>query len=164
MIWYEVKVKEAEAHLSDDSPSTQPPAQPPPPPAASQPAPKPSLATFRPNQDLKPSMLKKECNYQECMHFIDLWKNYIIAGCGSEDNIPQETLSIQLQPFVNPTWWAQLLEMGIKQKTFKQIPETIKEVAGRFITVFDRRVEFLKTKRGNMSHSDFLHLLEGKID
>ena len=39
MIRYEVKVKEAEAHLSEGSPSTQPSAQPPPPPAASQPAP-----------------------------------------------------------------------------------------------------------------------------
>ena len=112
MIRYEVKIKEAEAHLSEGSPSTQPSAQPPPPPAASQPAPKPSLTIFWPNQDLKPSMLEKECDYQECMHFIDLWKNYIIVGYGSEDNIPQETLAIQLQPFVNPTWWTQLLEMG----------------------------------------------------
>ena len=54
--------------------------------------------------------------------------------------------------------------MGIKQKTFKEIPGTIKEVAGRFITVFDRRLDFLRTKRGNMAHSDFLHVLESKID
>ena len=98
------------------------------------------------------------------MHFIELWKNYMIAGYGSEDNIPQETLFIQLQPFINATWWSQLLEMGIKQKTFKEIPGTIKEVAGRFITVFDRRLDFLRTKRGNMAHSDFLLVLENKID
>ena len=97
MIRYEDKVREAETHLSmNELPSTQPPAQPPPPPPTSQPASRPTLAIFRPNQDLKPSMLEKECNYQECMHFIELWKNYIIAGYGSEDNIPQETLSIQL--------------------------------------------------------------------
>ena len=108
-------------------------------------------------------MLEKECNYQECMHFIEVWKNYIIAGYRSEDNILQETLSIQLQPFTNPTWWSQLLEMGIKQKTFKEIPGTIKEVAGRFITVFDRRLDFLRTTRGNMGHSDFLHVPESKI-
>ena len=57
-----------------------------------------------------------------------------------------------------------MLEMGIKQKTFEEIPGTIKEVAGRFITVFDRRLDFLRTKRGNMGHSDFLHVLESKID
>ena len=54
--------------------------------------------------------------------------------------------------------------MGIKEKTFKEIPGTIKAVAGRFITLFDRRLDFLKTKRRNMAHSDFLLLLENKID
>ena len=54
--------------------------------------------------------------------------------------------------------------MGIKEKTFKEIPGVIKAVASRFITLFDRRLDFLKTKRGNMAHSDFLLLLENKID
>ena len=98
------------------------------------------------------------------MHFTELWTLYIIAGYGSEDNIPQETLYIQLQPFINASWWSQLLEMGIKEKTFKQIPEAIKAVAGRYITVFDKRFDFLKTRRGNMAHRDFLLLLENKID
>ena len=165
MIRYEDKVREAEAHLSvTEVPSTQPPAQQPPPPPASQPAPKPTLSIFRPNQDLKPAMLEKECTYSECMHFIELWKNYILAGYGSEDSIPQETLAIQLQPFINPTWWTQLMEMGIKQKAFREIPDTIKEVAGRFITVFDRRLDFLRTKKGSQCHSDFLQVLEAKID
>ena len=56
-------------------------------------------------------MLEKEYNYQEVTHFIELWSSYIIAGYGSEKNIPQETLYIQLQPFLNASWWAQLLEM-----------------------------------------------------
>ena len=55
------------------------------------------------------------------------------------------------------------MEMGKRQKTFKEIPETIEEVAGRFITVFDRRLDFLRTKRGNQCHSDFLQVLESKI-
>ena len=160
MIKYEEFVREAEAHLSvTEVPQTKPPAQQPPPSLASQPAPKPNLSIFRPNQDLKPVMLEKECTYAECMHFIELWKNYIIAGYGSEDSIPQETLAIQLQPFINPTWWTQLMEMGIKQKTFREIPDTIKEVAGRFITVFDRRLDFLRTKKGSQCHSDFLQVL-----
>ena len=97
-------------------------------------------------------------------HFIELWSSYIIAGYGSEKNIPQETLYIQLQPFVNASWWAQLLEMGIKEKSFEEIPGVIKAVANRFITLFDRRLDFLKSKRGNMAHSEFLLLLENKID
>ena len=90
MIRYEEKVREAESHLSmTELASTQPPAQPPPPPPTSptarQPASRPSLAIFRPNQDLKPCMLEKECSYQECMHFIELWTSYFIAGYGSEE-------------------------------------------------------------------------------
>ena len=98
------------------------------------------------------------------MHFPELWSSYIIAGYGSENNIPQVTLYIQLQPFINASWWAQLLEMGIKEKTFEEVPGTIKAVVNRFITLFDRRLDFFKSKRGNMAHSDFLLLLENKID
>ena len=162
---YEDKVKDAESFLSRKEP---PPTLPPPPPPASPTAlqPTPGSATpaiFRPNPDLKPSMLEKECSYQECVHFTELWTSYIIAGYGSEGNIPQETLYIQLQPFINASWLAQLLEMGIKEKTFKEIPGVIKAVASRFITLFDRSLDFLKTKRGNMAHSDFLLLLEKLI-
>ena len=53
--------------------------------------------------------------------------------------------------------------MGIKEKMFKEIPGTIKAVATCFITLSDRKLDFLMTKRGNMAHSDFLLLLENKI-
>ena len=98
------------------------------------------------------------------MHFTQLWESYIVAGYGSKKNIPQEMLHIQLQPFINASWWAHLLEMGIKEKTFEEIPDAIKAVASCFITLHDRRLDFLKSKRGNMAHSDFLMLLEQKID
>ena len=73
-------------------------------------------------------------------------------------------LRIQLQPFINASWWAHLLEMGIKEKTFEEIPGAIKAVASCFITLHDRRLDFLKSKHSNMAHSDFLMLLEQKID
>ena len=60
--------------------------------------------------------------------------------------------------------WAQLLEMGIKEKSFEEIPGVIKAVANRFITLLDRRLDFFKSKRGNMAHSEFFLLLENKID
>ena len=140
---YEEKVKDAESFLSKKEPPPTlppppPPALPPLPPINLQPTPKSSSpAMFRSYPDLKPSMLEKECNHQEVTHFIELWSSNIIAGYGSEKNIPQETLYIQLQPFVNASWWAQLLEMGIKEKSFEEIPGVIKAVANRFITLFD---------------------------
>ena len=109
-------------------------------------------------------MLEKECSYQEVVHFTELWSSYIIAGYGSEKNIPQETLYIQLHAVVNASSWAQLLEIGIKETAFEEVPGVIKAVASRFITLFDRRLDFLKSKRGNMAHSEFLLLLENKVD
>ena len=87
-----------------------------------------------------------------------------MARYGSRKNIPQEMVHIQLQPFINASWWATLLEMDIKKKTFEEIPEAIKAVANLHITLHDRRLDFLKSKRGNMAHSEFLMLLEQKID
>ena len=99
MARYEDKIRDAESYLSGKEP---PPTLPPPPPPASptalQPTPRSAThAIFRPNPYLKPCMLEKECSYQECVHFTELWTSYIIAGYGSEDNIPQET---QLQLYL----------------------------------------------------------------
>ena len=162
---YEAEIKEAEEIMSRKDP---PPTQPPPPPASpenQQSTPSaPTQAMFRLYSNLKPSMLEKECTFQEVCHFKELWSSYIEAGYGSKKNIPQDMLHIQLKPFITPSWWAQLLEKGIKEKTFEEIPDTIKAVASRFITLHDKRLDFLKSKRGNMSHTDFLLLLENKID
>ena len=105
-----------------ESPPTLPPA-PPASPVNLQPTPPYStpklIAMFRPYPDLKPSMLEKESSFQEVVHFTELWSSNIEARNGSKKNILQETLYIQLQPFINASWWAQLLEMGIKEKTFE---------------------------------------------
>ena len=103
---------------------------------------------FRPYPDLKPSLLEKESSYQEVVHFTQVWESYIVAGYGSRKNIPQEMVHIQLQPFINTSWWATLLEMDIKKKTFEEIPEAIKAVTNLHITLHDWRLDFLKSKRG----------------
>ena len=54
--------------------------------------------------------------------------------------------------------------MGIKEKSFEEVLGVIKAVENRFITLFDQRLDFLKSKRGNMAHSEFSLLLENKID
>ena len=118
------------------------------------------MAMSRPYPDLKPSLLEKESSYQEVVHFTQVWESYIVAGYGSKKNIPQEMVHIQLQPFINASWWATLLEMDIKKKTVEQIPETIKAVANLHITLHDRRLDFLKSKCGNMAHSEFQMLLD----
>ena len=82
---YEAKIKEAENIMSrKQPPPTLTSAPPPASPIHLQPTPKSSTpAMFRPNPDLKPSMLEKECSYQEVVHFTELWSSYKIAGYGS---------------------------------------------------------------------------------
>ena len=77
---YEAKIKEAENIMSRKEPlPTLSSAQSPASPKNLQPTPKSSTAAmFRPNPDLKPSMLEKECSYQEVNHFIELRSSYII--------------------------------------------------------------------------------------
>ena len=121
----EDRIKEAEKVMSQKDPA---PSLPPAPPSASeQPSIPPTLTTamFRPYPDLKPSLLEKESSYQEVVDFTQVWESYIVAGYGSRRNIPQEMVHIQLQPFINASWWTTLLEMDIKKKTFEEIPEAI---------------------------------------
>ena len=68
------------------------------------------------------------------------------AGYGSRKNIPQDMVAVQLLPFINPSWWSTLVEMGIKSKTFEQVTENIKSVANIQITLHDRRLDFLEQK------------------
>ena len=103
---HEDRIKEAEKVMSQKDPA---PSLPPAPPSASeQPSPSPTTAMFRPYPDLKPSLLEKESSYQEVVHFTQVWESYILAGYGSRKNISQEMVDIQLQPFINASWWATL--------------------------------------------------------
>ena len=110
---YEDRIKEAERAMSQkDPPPSLPPAPPSPVEQPSIPS-TPTTAMFRPYTDLKPSLLEKESSYQEVVHFTQVWESYIVAGYGSRKNIPQEMVHIQLQPFINASWWSTLLEIDI---------------------------------------------------
>ena len=62
------------------------------------------LPLFQPQSDLKPTMLERESSYQEVIHFCQIWENYMASGYGGRDNIPKDMVSVQLQPFINPSW------------------------------------------------------------
>ena len=69
-----------------------------------------------------------------------------------------------LSPFLSPSWWASLKSRGVEGKTLDEILEDIMTKSSIVNPVHFRGIEFLKEKRNNSSHSDFLVRLEEKIN
>ena len=69
-----------------------------------------------------------------------------------------------LSPFLSPSWWASLKSRGVEGKTLDEILEDIMTKSSIVNPVHFRRIEFLKEKRNNSSHSDFLVRLEERIN
>ena len=124
----------------------------------------PAIPIFRAQSDLKPAPLEASSSYRECKHFCEVFSSYLAAGYGGEDRIPQAMICIQLQPFVSAGWWAMMLEDDVKTKDLEGVRQTIMKVAAVHTTLHNRRLEFLRSKKENQTHSDFLRCLEEKID
>ena len=57
-----------------------------------------------------------------------------------------------------------MVELGIKQKSVEDVKKVILEVAGIHISLHDRRLDFLRSKKEGKCHSEFLRELEEKIE
>ena len=53
---------------------------------------------------------------------------------------------------------------NIKDKDLEGVKAIILEVASIHVTLYDHRLDFLRSKKDSKSHSDFLRELEEKID
>ena len=53
-----------------------------------------------------------------------------------------------------------MLEKGIKDKTLEEVTNIIKEVASIHVTLPDRKLDLLRTKKESLSHFRFLPELE----
>ena len=62
-------------------------------------------------------------------------------------------ISVQLQPFVNELWLAQMVNMNIKKKDLKGAMQIVMDVASENNPVHGRRMDLLKMRRGSMDHS-----------
>ena len=123
-----------------------------------------SFATFKQQADLKPSMLEREANYAEARHFTEIFGNYLENGYGGASRVPQQMISVQLQPFVNELWWAQMVNMNIKKKDLKGAMQVVMDVASENNPVHGRRMDLLKMRRGSMDHSTWLYKLETAME
>ena len=53
-----------------------------------------------------------------------------------------------------------MLEDDVKNKDLEGVKQTIMKVASVHTTLHDRRLELLRSKKENQTHSDFLRCLE----
>ena len=123
-----------------------------------------SFASFKQQADLKPSILEREANYAEARHFTEIFGNYLENGYGGASRVPQQMISVQLQPFVNEIWWAQMVNMNIKKKDLKGAMQVVMDVASENNPVHGRRMDLLKMRRGSMDHSTWLYKLETAME
>ena len=49
-----------------------------------------SFATFKQQNDLKPSILEREANYAEARHFTEIFGNYLENGYGGHPGYPNK--------------------------------------------------------------------------
>ena len=57
-----------------------------------------------------------------------------------------------------------MVEKGVKGKSPERVKQIILEVASIHLTLHDRRLDFLRSKKAEKCHSEFLRELEEKID
>ena len=118
------------------------------------------FSSFRPQADLRPQILEREANYKESLHFTEIFSSYLSNGYGGKARIPQKMIAVQLQPFINPLWWSQMVAKQVKEKDLGAAMSVVLEVASDNNPVHGRRMDLLKLRRGTMDHSTFLFKLE----
>ena len=114
-------------------------------------------SSFKPQGNLKPPFLEKNCNHLETVHFCALFEIYIKDGYRGK--IPENTVWMQLQPLMNRVWFESLMHKNVKQKNLQQVIELILEESSGRNPLHQRRIDQLRVKKEG-SLSDFLFKLE----
>ena len=69
-----------------------------------------------------------------------------------------------LAPFLAPSWWASIKSREVEEKTLEEILQAIMDESALVNPNHARRIEFLKARKNNSTHTDFLQRLEGRIE
>ena len=69
-----------------------------------------------------------------------------------------------LPPFLAPSCRVSMKSREVQEKTLEEILESIMDESALINPVHARRIKFLKERKNNSSHSNFLHRLEERIE
>ena len=118
---------------------------------------------FRPHSHLKPSFLEKSSSHLEVKHFCEQIKAYIRTGYRSNPPQGPQGLWFHVKACMHSTWYTALEVNGAIDESLEKVVEMIELESSFRNPVHSRRMNFLQSKRGNMSHSDFWAYLEEQI-
>ena len=105
----------------------------------------PNITTgFKPNQDLKPLYLIKDCTLTELNKFIDTFTNYINSGT---TQIPAEAPWGQVSVNMDAYWFTELREKGFsRQSNLTSFLKQMEEVALIKFPLHQRRMDLRLTQ------------------
>ena len=102
--------------------------------------------------------LDQGVSHLEVAKFVKSMRTFITAGFRGV--IPTTGVWIYVAPFLSSSWLASMKSRGVQDQSLKQILQALKDESSLLCPVHKQRIEFLKERRNNSSHSDFLQRLE----
>ena len=117
---------------------------------------------FKPQQNLEPLHLEQGVSHLEVTKFVEAMRTYIRVGFRGA--VPEKGVWVYIVPFLAASWWASLKAKGAQDMSLDDILKELLEESSLLCPVHQRRIEFLKEKRNNCSHSDFLRRIEERVE
>ena len=121
----------------------------------------PVTEMFRPPSKLKPTYLDKMATHLEVVQFVQGAEVYVKTGFTSSP--PPQGIWACLMPLMHATWSNELEKAGVRDKDLKTALDILVDESQLRNPVHGHRIDFLATKRGGQSHSDFFDTLEEKL-
>ena len=96
------------------------------------------------------------------MKFTEAMETYIVTGFRGQ--VPKSGVWKYIAPSLSFSWWASMKRRNCQEGSLEEIIQALKEESSLLCPVHQRRMEFLRERRGNSTHSEFLQRLEERIE
>ena len=117
---------------------------------------------FKPQSNLEPLHLEQGVSHLEVKKFVEAMRTYIKVGFRGA--VPEKGVWVYIVPFLAASWWSSLKAKGAQDMSLDDILQELLQESALLCPVHQRRIEFLKEKRNNCSHSDFLRRIEERVE
>ena len=106
-----------------------------------------SNTTFKPQPDLKPVFLAKDCSLIEYTTFEKTFLSYMKS---SQSPIPEGSVDTNIRVHLDPWWYVELQEKGLKGTTIlADIPLIMDKVALEIFPIHQRRMKVFRSEQKN---------------
>ena len=119
-------------------------------------------SAFKPQLNLAPSLLDTGASHLEVMKYTEALETYIITGFRGQ--VPKSGVWKYIAPFMSSSWWASMKSIEVQEKSLEEIILALQEESSMLSPVHQRRMEFLRERRGNSTHSEFLQRLDERVE